>query len=135
MTLAIVELSAVVLLGLGLAGVLILFLSLRRDLRAHVLRQRAHWTEMRAQLQEEIQRPMLQHQALGQAPPSSAARASVPAAFNFNRRIQAHRLLRRGADAAHISTALRIPRCEADLLIRIYRLTSQIAPQRLEFSS
>jgi hypothetical protein len=88
MTPTTVELSAFALLGLGLAAILVLFLSLRRDLRLHIRTQRAECSEMKVQLQEEIQRSATLRQALGQKPPAPAAWAAPPSAFNINKRIR-----------------------------------------------
>lgn len=42
--------------------------------------------------------------------------------MNLNRRVQALRLLRRGEDLGHIASALGVPRCEVELLVRVHRL-------------
>jgi hypothetical protein len=64
---------------------------------------------------------------------TAAASAVVPAVrsgVNLNWRVQALRLLRRGQDVAHVSTALGVSRREIELLIRVHQLASGRAPSR-----
>jgi hypothetical protein len=126
MTIPLAEFAAVSLLGLGLAVVLVLFICLRRDLLAHIRIHRTQWAEMNAHLQAQLTRQALPL-AIPDQPPLAPAQADLPPAFNFNRRFQANRLLRRGADAAQIARSLRIPRCEAELLARVHRFTAHKA--------
>jgi hypothetical protein len=61
------------------------------------------------------------------AAPVAAASDLLPAirsGINLNWRVQALRLLRRGQDVAHVSTALGVSRCEIELLIRVHQLAS-----------
>ena len=51
--------------------------------------------------------------------------------LNLNWRVQALRLLRRGQDIAHVSTALGVSRREVELLIRVHQLASGRVPSRV----
>ncbi|HVY91890.1 MAG TPA: hypothetical protein VHA14_04040 [Bryobacteraceae bacterium] len=55
--------------------------------------------------------------------PALPLRKSRPG-INLNWRIQALRLLRRGQDIGHVSTALGVSRREIELLIRVHQLAS-----------
>jgi hypothetical protein len=111
--------------AVGLAAALALFLNMKRQIRAQTRRERRP---------PEPQPP---------APPPVPVLATTPAepelvyiptpprsGFNLNWRVQALRLLRRGEDAAHISAALGIPRCEVELLIRVQSMASRAASTR-----
>ncbi|HEX5430868.1 MAG TPA: hypothetical protein VFW83_02800 [Bryobacteraceae bacterium] len=105
------SLLPLVLAAIGLIGTAALFLSLKREM---LLQTRRH----RAQMQELFERM----EALKPEPEAPPAPVYPRSGFNYNKRVQALRLLRRGENAAHISTALGIPRCEVDLLIRVQRM-------------
>jgi hypothetical protein len=57
----------------------------------------------------------------------SAAETSVPVGqeFNLTRRAQALRMQHRGESTATIAAALRVPRNEIDLLLKIQRLANE----------
>ncbi|HEY7335628.1 MAG TPA: hypothetical protein VH639_12150 [Bryobacteraceae bacterium] len=111
-------------LGLGLAAMLILFLSLKRELRGFAREQHRRT----AALDEAIKAAAT---ATAPAPPPAdpavVSIARVSSGVNASKRFQAIRLLRRGEDAAHIAAALSVPRREVDLLIRVHRMSAQRA--------
>jgi hypothetical protein len=132
------------LLGLAVVGVLAMHLALKREITSQGMRGR----RMEAML--------LRLREAGSAAASSAGaqRADAPAGIgegqefhpgplpfapagprsgmNVSRRVQALRLLRRGEDLGHIASALGVPRCEVELLVRVHRLALAAAtsPER-----
>jgi hypothetical protein len=104
-----------VLIAAGLFSSLALFLTLKRDIRRLVFRQKTRIEDMMARL-EEASRPPAE-------PVAEEAVTFVPAplraGLNLNKRVHAMRMLRRGEDIAHIAAALGVPRREVELLIRV----------------
>ena len=105
------------LLLAGLAASLLLFFSLKRELRLANRRQQKRFDELARRLLE------------AEEPAVVAVEAPRPAhaGFNLNKRVQAMRLLRRGEDVAHIAAALGVPRAEVELLIRVQRMSAAAA--------
>jgi hypothetical protein len=64
--------------------------------------------------------------SMGAAPVAAGSEIlqQVRSGINLNWRVQALRLLRRGQDVAHVSTALGVSRREIELLIRVHQLAS-----------
>jgi hypothetical protein len=93
--------------ALGLCGTLILFVSVKRELR----RQSRRIDNVLNQLREAAQAPV------------SALRPRL----NIQKRFQALRLLRRGEDVAHVAAALCVPRREVELLIHVQELSAKRA--------
>lgn len=62
--------------------------------------------------------------SMGAAPVAAGSEIlpAVRSGINLNWRVQALRLLRRGQDVAHVSTALGVSRREIELLIRVHQL-------------
>jgi hypothetical protein len=131
-----VLLLAPYLLGsLALAGALAFYLMLQREMKAQARRNR----RVEAMLMR------LGEASLG-ARPGAASRGTAEdeggeaetglpvglgfapvrpvSGMNLNRRVQALRLLRRGEDAGYIASALAVPRCEVDLLVRVQRMAA-----------
>ena len=102
-----------ILIAAGLLSSLALFLTLKRDIRRLVFRQKTRIEDMMTRL-EESSRP---------AEPAAEQPAFVPtpqgAGLNLSKRVHAMRMLRRGEDIAHIAAALGVPRREVELLIRV----------------
>jgi hypothetical protein len=102
-----------VLIAAGLFSSLALFVTLKREMRRLVFRQKTRIEQMMARL-DEAQRP---------AEPVVEELTFVPAplraGLNLNKRIHAMRMLRRGEDIAHIAAAMGVPRREVELLIRV----------------
>ena len=97
-----------ILLGLGLAAVLGLFLKLRSEMKAQARLNEERYETVLAQLREAAQ----------------PAPESMPTSgMNLNKRTQAVRLLRRGEDVGHIAAALGLPRGEVELLIRVQQMS------------
>ena len=99
------------LLIASLLGTLALFWSLKREIWAHARKHRREVSEL--------------SKALASAPPVPEP-VSVPApprsGFNFSKRVQAMRMLRRNQDVSHIAAALGVPRREIELLIRVQQI-------------
>ena len=95
--------------SLGLVATLLLFASLKAELRRATRRERQRAEEVASRLGNMEREPVF-----------------IPVAprpgFNIERRVHALRLFRRGEDAAHIAATLGIPRCEAELLIRVQQM-------------
>jgi hypothetical protein len=113
-------------LAAALAGVLELYFSLKREIAAHSKRNR-RVEAMLLRLQEAGTAAATGGQRTGadldDAEPFVFAAASPRSGMNLNRRVQALRLLRRGEDLGHIASALGVPRCEVELLVRVHRLS------------
>jgi hypothetical protein len=109
------------LLVLGLAGVLILFLGVKRELHKQALNNHARIAEVLARLRD-AERP---------APEPLSEQAPAPlgvrSGLNLNKRIQALRLHRRGEDVGHIAAALGIPRSEVELMVRVHLMSAKRA--------
>jgi hypothetical protein len=101
-----------VLLALGLMASLLLFLSVKREIRNSQRRME----QMAAELGEK---------AAQEAPvfAPSPARSGM----NLNKRVLAIRLLRRGEDVAHTAAALGVPRSEVELLVRVQQFVAATA--------
>ena len=105
-----------IVLSVGLMASLWLFLSLKREIRAHARKNRMRMEEMAEQLRQTPE------------PAPQPEVAWVPPAprvgFNLNKRVHAMRMVRRGEDLSHIAAALGVPRQEVELLVRVHKLTS-----------
>jgi hypothetical protein len=103
------------LIAAGLLSTLALFMTLKREIRGHALRQKTRIEEMVARLTdaERAPQPVAQEEAVAFVP------APLRAGLNLNSRVHAMRMLRRGEDLSHIAAALGVPRREVELLIRV----------------
>jgi hypothetical protein len=112
------------LLALGLTAVLVLFLSIKREMHVQARINRVRWDDVTTQLR--VAEP-------ASNPPSSDVRTPNAAfsAMNQSTRIQALRLLRRGEDVSHIAAAFGIPRNEVELLVRVHQLSTKRVSERL----
>jgi hypothetical protein len=102
-----------VLIAAGLFSSLALFMTLKREIRRLVFRQKARIEEMMVRLDEAARpaEPVAQEVRFVPAP--------LRAGLNLNKRVHALRMLRRGEDIAHIAAAMGVPRREVELLIRL----------------
>ena len=101
------------LIALTLIGSLGLFLSLKTELWTSTRKQRRRVEQMTQRLDEawtSSQQPAVALLAAPQVPQSS---------LNYHRRVQALRMVRRGADSARIAAVLGMTRQEVELLIRV----------------
>ena len=103
------------LLALGLIGSLLLFLTLKREIRTSARRHRQRIDDMSERLREAERRS----ETMIWAAPPPAARSGM----NLNKRVHALRMLRRGEDISHVAAALAVPRKEVELLIRVQEMT------------
>ena len=107
-------------LALALAGCLALILSLKRQIalvRRSVAESRDSAAASAATLAAELA-------ALRQDAESAEAAFSTGQELNLTRRAQALRMQRRGESPATIAAALRLPRNEIDLLLKIQKLAN-----------
>jgi hypothetical protein len=102
------------LISAGSISSLVMFLTLKREIRRLVFRQKTRVEEMLARLDE-----------AGRAPQPLAAEeatlvpAPLRAGLNLNTRVHAMRMLRRGESMTHVAAALGVPRREVELLVRV----------------
>jgi hypothetical protein len=128
------------LLVVGLIAVMILMLGAKREVRRELRKRQKAFDALAARV------AALPREAKRMVPPSSPTpepAVAKPAAtnanaapvlrsrVNLNWRVQALRLLRRGQDVAHVSTALGVSRREVELLIRVHQLASGRVPSRV----
>jgi hypothetical protein len=99
----------------GLFSSLALFVTLKREIRLHLFRQKTHIEQMLARLDEadRAPQPAVPELAMMLVP------APLRAGLNLNTRVHALRMLRRGEDVGHIAAALGVPRREVELLIHV----------------
>lgn len=122
------------LLPLGCAAAALgLFLETRARQREIELR----WGKRQQSAQAELGRLRGQLQDLKTRVEEAERRAemtaggALPPAFNLSRRTQALRLFRRGEAPEQIAAALRAPRQEIDLLLKVHRITSKQAEENV----
>lgn len=106
-------------LAAALIGCLALFFAVRAEIRA--LRRRFEKSESAAAVR--LQETELAIARLRQAVAEAAEQPPAPApGLNLTRRAQAVRMHQRGEPAATIAAALRVPRNEIELLIRLQEM-------------
>ena len=107
--------------------VLVMYITLKREITTQAKRNR-RVEAMLMRLQEASTAPAAAQRA-GHLPPEERQEFPAPVpvslrpAMNVSRRVQALRLMRRGEDTGNIASALGVPRCEIELLMRVHRLT------------
>jgi hypothetical protein len=105
-----------VLLSAGLAGTLLLFGSVKREIHAHAAKNRKRMEELA--------------KTLAQAPTTEPEPAFIPAparsGLNISKRVQAMRMMRRNEDVSHIAAALGVTRREVELLVRVHQIKPQV---------
>ena len=116
-----ISFGSLALLWLALAAVLILHLSLKRELRTR-LRELRH---KEAALETEVDDVRAKVQALAGKLEEQAAAASEPTAMP---RVPSG-INMRGENSAHIAAALGMSRREVDLLIRVHQIWAHRAAQ------
>jgi len=104
-----------ILLTLGLGAALVLFLSLKRELRSHALKHRKRMEELARQVENSEPKANLEPIYIPAAPRSG---------LNISKRVQAMRMLRRNQDVSTIAAALGVTRREVELLIRVQSLSA-----------
>ncbi|MCS6953090.1 MAG: DUF2802 domain-containing protein [Bryobacterales bacterium] len=118
-TVAVLAVAQGLLLGAGMCLCVLLFLWIKREVRAVVVesRQRA---EAHEQILSGLRKELDEARA---ALAAAAAAAGVPRGrLDLTRRAQALRLYRQGQSAAQIASTLGLPRGEVELLLKIHRL-------------
>ncbi|HXP88732.1 MAG TPA: hypothetical protein VN841_28680 [Bryobacteraceae bacterium] len=130
-------------LGLAVAGVLAMYVTLKREIAAQAGRNRrveAMLLRLKEAGSAAAGGAAVQHAGapagaglapsyggggddVGFHPPLLAfAPAGPRPGMNLSRRVQALRLFRRGEELGYIAAALSVPRCEVELLVRVHRL-------------
>jgi hypothetical protein len=102
------------LVAAGSISSLAMFLTLKREIRRLVFRQKLRTEEMLARL-DEAERAA---QTLVAEEPRFVP-APLRAGLNLNNRVHAMRMLRRGESMSHVAAALGVPRREVELLVRV----------------
>jgi hypothetical protein len=102
------------LVAAGSISSLTMFLTLKREIRRLMFRQKTRIEEMLARLDEAERAPQ---------PVAAQEAAFVPAplraGLNLSNRVHAMRMLRRGESMSHVAAALGVPRREVELLVRV----------------
>lgn len=112
-----------VLAMLGLSGALVLFLSLRHEVRASSMKSRRKMDALVKSMEEK----------LAQAPAAQPGSepiyipANPRSGLNITKRVLAMRMVRRNEDISHIAVALGVSQREVELLIRVHRISSEAA--------
>ena len=120
------------LLVVGLIAAMVLVVGAKRDFRRETRKREKVLDALAAKVaalpvKAKSTAPRPAATAMVEATSSAAASDVLPAVragINLNWRVQALRLLRRGQDVAHVSTALGVSRREIELLIRVHQLAS-----------
>jgi hypothetical protein len=116
--------SALGLLGLGLAAMLVLYLGLKGKFRSEAQKQRTRMEDLLAQLNSalEARSPVAE-------PPPAVERSQAPAApasaLNIHPCVRARRMLRLGETADQIASVLGLYRGEAALYVRVQEFRSR----------
>jgi hypothetical protein len=97
------------LFATGLAAILVLFWSIKREIHAHA---RRHLDQLSQTLQAPAREPELAYVPV--AMPRSG--------MNISKRVQAMRMFRRNEDVSHIAAAIGVTRREVELLIRVQQI-------------
>jgi len=105
-------------LALALVGCLVLFLSMKRE----VALMRRSFTESRDSAVTSAATLAAELAALRQETEMADSASLTGQELNLTRRAQALRMRRRGESPATIAAALRLPRNEIDLLLKMQRL-------------
>jgi leucyl aminopeptidase (aminopeptidase T) len=120
-----------VLLAVGLAASLYLFLSLKKDLRslrralaAQGAQAGASQTQTRLSVDDLALRLADAEQRAGVLVPPAAPKSGL----NLNKRAQAIRMSRRGEAPERIAAVLTLPRKEVELLLKVQALSADFAP-------
>ncbi len=110
---------------LGLCGALVLFVSLKQELRANTIRNRRNIDALSKSVAEKLaQTP---EPVRDQAMEAIYIPAAPRAGLNITKRVLAMRMVRRNEDIGHIAAALGVTRREVELLIRVQRISNQAA--------
>lgn len=120
-------LAPYLLLAFAAAGVLAMYVTLKREIHAQAKRNRRVEAMLLRLKEAAPPRPNVPvtepEESSEEFDPPAASWTTPRPGMNLNRRVQALRLFRRGEDLGHIASALGLPRCEVELLVRVHRLT------------
>jgi hypothetical protein len=100
------------LFATGLAAILVLFWSIKREIHTYARRNRKHLDQLSQTLQAPAREPELAYVPI--AMPRSG--------MNISKRVQAMRMFRRNEDVSHIAAAIGVTRREVELLIRVQQI-------------
>jgi hypothetical protein len=121
------SLACYVLLAIGLASCLHLFISLKREIQVYRKKQK----ELRAALGEiQIELARLREELAESERRAATLVAPAPtrSGFNLSTRSQALRMSRRGNTNQEIAAALEIPEKEVELLLKVQRIALDLTP-------
>jgi hypothetical protein len=117
---------SIVLCGLailGLSGALVLFLSLKQEVRTSSIRNRRKIDALVNSMEQKLaQTPAAQPRSEPIYIP-----ANPRSGLNITKRVLAMRMVRRNEDISHIAVALGVSQREVELLIRVHRISSEAA--------
>jgi hypothetical protein len=116
-----IVLCALVILGLG--GALVLFLSLKQEMRAGSAKSRRKMEALVKSMEERL----VQASAAQPASEPIYIPANPSSGMNITKRVLAMRMVRRNEDISHIAVALGVSQREVELLIRVHRLSAEAA--------
>jgi len=137
MTNTAIVISALGLLGLGMAGMLVLYLCLRQELRRNIQKQILRLDELSEKIRTDLEARSDSASLAASKPngPGQAVPRALTPAQNINPHIRARRLLRQGENPANMAPAigqiLGLSRREAELYARVQQLRFQ-RPSRAE---
>lgn len=107
--------------AIGLVASLVLFVSVKREVHSVARRERKH-VEARV---DQVAAQVMQAAPAAAAPEPVFIPVALRPGVNINRRVHAHRMLRRGDDVSTVAAALGVPRREVELLVRVRAIVSQ----------
>jgi hypothetical protein len=113
------SLISYVAMAVVFATTLLLFLSSKREMRTHVVRERKRLEALLGAMAPQLEPVYIP--------------VTMRSGLNVNNRIQALRMLRRGESAAHAAAVLGVAACEIELLYRVEAIVSK-APATLSAS-
>ena len=104
-----------IILAVGLIAGLVLFVSMKCEVRSSTATSRKRIDEIAQRVEH----------AQNHEPDPVYNPVPHRPGFNISKRIQAMRMLRRNEDISHISAALGVTRKEVELLIRVQKLSAE----------
>ena len=117
---------AVLLLTLALS--MVLFLTVKRDLRVMEMRYLRHAEQLRAKVEELAGEMETLRKELEVMEQKSDPAATVARTLGSGTRIQALRMIKNGEASEYIAATLGLPRTEVELLIKVQRLLADPQP-------
>jgi hypothetical protein len=104
------------LMASGLIWSLVLFVSVKHEIRRQAAKQRAKVDDLALKIEE-----------TAVAPETVYIPAAPRSGLNMSKRVQAMRMVRRNHDVSNIATALGVTRREVELLIRVQGISNPAA--------